>query len=218
MAAPDPYSPEVQFQRRASMRFAIISGFILLLAMTGKKAKERADEKARAKESSQEETPSPASSEQPRSTHPKTFKDGARTRVPRPPLPTRSDNPAESPEVSEEPAEAPSDPQQASRKAEVRDTADLDAPLREALQASTEAVLPDVKNCLQEWWMLDPNLEGSVQVEVVLNEDGLKEVQILDHTNVPMGPLSCFGTALYDADWPNVADEVTVVLPFRFEN
>jgi len=195
----DPFDIDVRGQRRAVFRLVIVAGVILVMSMAGKKSRERA-------EAAQLVAPAPAHLETspvqsrvtPEAREPHTFAPGARTPVPRP-LPTRTS-------VAPPLAPAPTD------------TGAEDLQLREALHATLEEVVPDVRDCLQMWWMLDPALSGAVEVEFALTEQGLGEVEILDHSDVPVGPLSCFATALYGVDWPRTQKEVTVVQPFRFEN
>lgn len=198
----DPHSPEVRNQRRAVMRLVLVAGVILVMTLSGKKAQERRDaaqaEAAPPPPVRAAQTPAPAGPS-------RTWSPGSRTSVPRPVLTRTGPTPATAPAPG---TQAPGD------GAELDD----DAPLREALSASLEAVVPQVRDCLHQWWMIDPNLAGTVELEFVLDRQGLGEVEVLDHTDVPVGPLSCFATALFDAEWPQVASEITVVQPFRFEN
>ena len=63
-----------------------------------------------------------------------------------------------------------------------------------------------------------PGLTGKVTLEFVLGPDGLADVGILEHSDVPMGPLSCFSAAVWEVEWPAPATgTLTVTYPFEFE-
>ncbi len=85
--------------------------------------------------------------------------------------------------------------------------------VREVLQ---RFVKPRAQDCLHSWWMLDPNLQGQVVVGIVLGPQGLGGSWIYDHANVPLGPVTCFGSAISQASWPAAAEEVEVRFPFVF--
>ncbi len=88
----------------------------------------------------------------------------------------------------------------------------------EAIQAAVEEVAPEIEECLHGWWMLQPELSGKVVMEFELGPEGLRDVFVLDHDGVPGGVLSCFGTALYEAEFPAGPEDGTVVhYPFVFE-
>jgi len=91
--------------------------------------------------------------------------------------------------------------------------------LVEAIQETVAAdVKPKVKDCLHIWWMLDPNLGGRVVVGFQLGPDGLGAAWVQDHSGVPLGPLTCFGSAIADASWPWAAEETEVRFPFVFDS
>jgi len=79
-----------------------------------------------------------------------------------------------------------------------------------------EVVKPLAQDCLHSWWMLDPNLKGRVVVGIVLGPEGVGGAWIHDHANVPLGPVTCFGSAISQASWPAAAEEVEVRFPFVF--
>ena len=65
--------------------------------------------------------------------------------------------------------------------------------------------------------MKDPGIQGMVELEYVIDEGGLKEAFVVDHTEVPFGQLSCFATALYRTAWPASAEgEVVISQPIIF--
>ena len=73
--------------------------------------------------------------------------------------------------------------------------------------------------CLNAWWLLDPGIEGHVDLEYVIDETGLKEAAVVDHAEVPFGPLSCFATALYRTAWPGSAEgEMVIAQSIVFSN
>jgi hypothetical protein len=86
-------------------------------------------------------------------------------------------------------------------------------------QTMRDEVTEDIMECLNAWWLLDPAIEGRVDLEVVLDASGLKEAAIVDHAEVPFGPLSCFATALYRTPWPGSAEgDVVTLQPVVFSN
>jgi hypothetical protein len=92
----------------------------------------------------------------------------------------------------------------------------------EALVAAIQAtvsneVRPKVMDCLHMWWMLDPKLSGRVVVGLQLGPEGLGASWIQDHNEVPLGPLTCFGSVLTETDWPWAAEETEVHFPFLFD-
>lgn len=92
----------------------------------------------------------------------------------------------------------------------------------EALVAAIQAtvsneVRPKVKDCLHMWWMLEPKLSGKVVVGLQLGPEGLGASWIQDHSEVPLGPLTCFGSVLTETNWPWAAEETEVHFPFVFD-
>lgn len=67
------------------------------------------------------------------------------------------------------------------------------------------------------WAMEYPELSGHVDMRFDIGPAGLGEVWVQDHSDVPMGVQSCFGSAIYGADWPRFEDEAEVVHPFLFD-
>ena len=154
------------------------------------------------------EAPAPPPTER----DPKTLSPGAKIPIP-PPVVTRA-----------APAEAPDEAAGEAAIAEGADGSPGEAAeplegeaLRGAIQAAAREALPAVKDCLTAWWMLDPALAGEVVMELTLTPEGLGEGSILNHSDVPVGPLSCFGAALYEGDWPAVEGETVVTYPFAFD-
>lgn len=191
----DPFHIDVHHQRKMAYRLVLVAGFIFVMSLMGKQSRERREAAAAEAAVPQLVAPEVVAPPVPgvRERPPDTYQPGARTKVPRPALPTRTSRGPEGGAADDE-------------------------VLRAALSASLQAVVPDVRDCLHQWWMINPDLAGAVELEFVVDEQGLGEVEVLDHSQVPMGPLSCFATALYDAEWPRVEGSVTVVQPFRFEN
>jgi hypothetical protein len=149
-----------------------------------------------------------------------------RVPIPRPPVRAASkDVPNRPPNVSKDPAsepvgvrderglaEPPEEPRPPPQKVP---SADMPAALRTVVE---EQVKDDIGACLDQWSVATPGLTGRVEMEFQLGPDGLHQVSILDHSEVPMGPLSCFSAAIWDADWPAPAEggELTVTYPFAF--
>jgi len=88
---------------------------------------------------------------------------------------------------------------------------DVGAAVDDALMAAT----PAVQDCLTQWWMMDPALEGEVRFELTVGATGLVDAQVLDHDGVHKGSLACLGAALGTVDWPVSAESLTetVALP-----
>ena len=105
------------------------------------------------------------------------------------------------------------------------DEADVEIPeplSGEALVAAIQATVsnevhPRVKDCLHMWWMLDPKLSGRVVVGLQLGPEGLGASWIQDHSEVPLGPLTCFGSVLTETQWPWASEETEVHFPFLFD-
>ena len=65
----------------------------------------------------------------------------------------------------------------------------------------------EIEACLDDWREDDPELSGEVSMRFGVDANGLQEAWIEDHTDVPLGPLSCFGTAVAAIDWSGVTQE-----------
>ena len=90
-------------------------------------------------------------------------------------------------------------------------------PTAQAIRSKMDEVTDEMAECLGEWMALDPSLEGKVSMGFRIGPDGLQDAWVVDHTDVPFGPLSCFGSAIYSADWTGVsAEPVEVTFPFVF--
>ena len=86
-----------------------------------------------------------------------------------------------------------------------------------AIKGKMDEVTDDIAACLGEWMAIDPSLEGKVSMGFRLGPEGLQEAWVVDHTDVPFGPLSCFGTAVDSADWSGVTEKpIEVTFPFVF--
>ncbi len=93
-------------------------------------------------------------------------------------------------------------------------------PKEQASEAINAAVLPtlgDIRQCLELWGAEYPEISGDLTLELDLGSGGLEEVWIMDHSDVPGGILSCFGSTLYQAAWPSFAEDLRVEYPFHFE-
>ena len=170
--------------------------------------------------------------------HARTYKSGARTPLPhqaRKPAtgtspasaaaPSRENSAPASPpagsqgQVSDDPAMG-SDPPAPSGPVDRREHPPADAEqVRAAIMERMEDVSQDISSCLGEWMALDPDLEGQVNIGFQLNADGLQDAYVVDHSDVPLGPLSCFAAAVGEVDWAGVtADPLEVTFPFTFSS
>ena len=62
--------------------------------------------------------------------------------------------------------------------------------LQEAVSRTMrDSVTEDIVEC-RYWWLLDPGIEGHVDLEYVIDETGLKEAAVVDHAEVPFGLLN----------------------------
>jgi hypothetical protein len=139
----------------------------------------------------------------------RTAKPGARTPVPRV---VQNVAPAAVPAATPSPAPTPTGPV---------DRRENPPPGAEATRAAIMARMDDVSDeiavCLDGWMALDPGLEGKVNMGFRLDADGLQEAWVADHSDVPFGPLSCFGAAIDGVDWAGVtAEPLEVTFPFTF--
>lgn len=75
------------------------------------------------------------------------------------------------------------------------------------IQERMDPVKDDIAECLGAWMEQDPDLEGKVLLDFQIGPDGLQDAWVEDHENVPLGPLTCFSSAVYAADWTGVTDE-----------
>ena len=94
-----------------------------------------------------------------------------------------------------------------------------DAQAVAAIKENASLAADDIKTCLEGWWEQDPTLSGRVVISFDLTPDGLSDAWIEEHSDVPLGPLSCFSAAIYDQDWTGIVEsDTTVTYPFVFEN
>ena len=196
-----------QYQRRVALQLLLISGALFALAVSQKAVEQVREAEARAEEEAAAQAP-----REPEKRSPRTFRAGARTPIPRD---------LQIQEESEETGgEEPLVPTLADRPGD--GAADDLVPEEEIVEmvrrVMEEEVVDSIEDCLHAWWMLDPALEGRVVLEFQLDATGLAEAGIRDHSEVPMGPLTCFATALYAADWPGSEGETTVHYPVEFHS
>lgn len=89
--------------------------------------------------------------------------------------------------------------------------------VRAAILSRMDAVRDDLSDCVGSWMALDPTLSGQVNVGFQIDATGLTDAWVADHTDVPMGPLSCFSSAVYGVDWTGVTlQPLEVTFPFVF--
>lgn len=140
-----------------------------------------------------------------------------RAAVPRPTAPTGSPKPIRKAVAPAQPA-APALPQaQPSGPVDRRENADPDAAGELAeIRAGMDLVAEDIGACISEWEAIYPALNGKVNVAFTLNADGLQEAWIMEATDIPVGPLSCFSAAVWGVEWVGVVrDPVQVTFPFQ---
>ena len=166
---------DVNYQRRAAFRLAVVAGVLFVMSFAGKQVRDRREAAAKAAEEvvALEDLAPPDKG---------VYAPGSRAPVPPPAAPASS-----GPSSLEEGV----DP-------------------RVAVTSQLESLGPVVKDCLHQWWMIDPALTGDIQLEFVFNADGLGGVDILDHSEVPVGPLGCFTEALYGTAWPPLGEETVI--------
>lgn len=131
----------------------------------------------------------------------RTFSEGSRVHIPRP-------------AVDMSAADAPS--QAVEERQQALGTLPTTLSAEEIQDVVQGQVIEPVKECVLDWMELDPGLEGEVVVGFTLGPEGLMDVEIVDHSDVPAGPLSCFASAVWEAGWPAVDGEVVVNYPFVF--
>lgn len=84
-----------------------------------------------------------------------------------------------------------------------------------AISGQMREVSKDIGACINEWAAVSPDIDGTVNVGFRIDADGLQEAWIVDYEDVPSGPLSCFASAVYDADWEGISpDPIEVTFPF----
>ena len=142
---------------------------------------------------------------------------------PQPPEPAE-EPPRESPvdDDTNPPDEAPEDPDA------VEDSATLPEKTRgdwepvlpedatEVVPLVVREMAPDMKHCYEQWLLVDPTLEGRLQVGLTLSSEGATDVHIVNAPDVPVGLQTCFASAISEADWPPFEGQTDVVYPFVF--
>jgi hypothetical protein len=58
--------------------------------------------------------------------------------------------------------------------------------------------------CLDGWAEEDPSLAAGIMLDIRIDEQGLKEVSIMDRAEAPSGALSCLTNAVYPVDWGGI--------------
>jgi hypothetical protein len=79
--------------------------------------------------------------------------------------------------------------------------------LRAQLQERIKLADENAQKCLEDWGERDPALEKGVMLAFTLDAQGLQEVWIEDHPEVPQGALACLSNALYPLDWSGLTTE-----------
>jgi hypothetical protein len=59
-------------------------------------------------------------------------------------------------------------------------------------------------HCLDDWTEEDPSLAAGVMLDIRIDEQGLKEVSIMDREEAPSGALACLTNAVYPVDWGGI--------------
>lgn len=88
------------------------------------------------------------------------------------------------------------------------------ADVHEVVPEVVREMIPGIKGCYEDWLSVDPTLSGRIEMEFSVGEEGLGEVFVYDHTDMPVGLQSCFGAAIYEADWPPFEESTDIVYPF----
>lgn len=76
-----------------------------------------------------------------------------------------------------------------------------------ALSAGFDALDADITDCVAQWFAVDPTMGGRVEIGFDIGPDGLTDAWIADRQDLPDGPLTCFGAAIYGVDWSGVTDQ-----------
>jgi len=85
-----------------------------------------------------------------------------------------------------------------------------------SITAGMELVRDDITECLDAWYELTPDLEASVDLAFQLDSSGLQDAWVDDHDDVPFGPLTCFGGAVYEVDWSGMTSS-PIEVTFTFD-
>jgi hypothetical protein len=83
----------------------------------------------------------------------------------------------------------------------------LMAKLKERIKVADE----NAQRCLEAWAERDPALEKGVMLAFTIDAQGLQEVWIEDHPEVPSGALACLSNAVYPLDWGGLTTEPLMV-------
>ena len=89
--------------------------------------------------------------------------------------------------------------------------------LQAAIDDGVRPLLEDIHRCVMDWAAVDPELSGEVVLELEFGPEGLQQVHVLGHTEMPTGVTSCFAATLWEGEWPATEEAVSVDYPFTFE-
>lgn len=203
-------TPNQRHQRRFVLYLLLISTAIFVLTMGEHMREKREKERERAAKLA----------DQPKdykNQDPKTYEKGGRTAIPRTLAQQVEKTPNPEEASPDKPDESVTDTSLQAGLPEPTEVLEGDA-LRQAIaQTMRDDVTEDILFCLEVWWMKDPGIQGVVELEYVIDEQGLREAFVVDHTDVPFGQLTCFATALYRTAWPaSVEGEVVISQPIIF--
>ena len=88
---------------------------------------------------------------------------------------------------------------------------------RIAIGSQMGEVRDAISPCVARWTADDPTIAGSLTLSFSIDADGLVDVWIMDHSEVPDPLLQCFSDAIYGVDWSAITrDPVDVTWPFSF--
>ncbi len=73
---------------------------------------------------------------------------------------------------------------------------------KDELNAAIARVQPKAEACLKEWPDATPQLDGSIEVEILLTQQGPVEAAVIGQQSMPEAIARCVGDALGSQAWP----------------
>ncbi len=87
-----------------------------------------------------------------------------------------------------------------------------------AVGVGMDMLRDEISSCLELWTKDEPDFSAQVDLAFQIDAEGLQKAWIARHSKVPLGPLSCFGSAIYEIDWSGMTTSpIEVTFTFKTE-
>jgi hypothetical protein len=74
------------------------------------------------------------------------------------------------------------------------------------LGAKLDTIAADIEACVAAWQELDPSIDGTAMLAFQIGSEGLTEVWLAEHAELPAAAATCFSSAVYAVDWAGLTD------------